>query len=211
MLIDVDHGAGTGHAALAGALADTSGVADAILSASSLDAPAVTGFGADLALAVFGGADPHLEVLLDTAGLRGLRAPFGQPGDLGWHGVALNFGENVRARDTELTPTAGEGLEAFIPWERLYPELAGTVPAGATISLAAVLVNNDGGYTSNQALPPFPAGTADPGRTLTAERAVLPSRCAGRDPASLPRACAAPGRRPAPGARGRAGAPHSRQ
>ena len=30
--------------------------------------------------------------------------------------------------------------------------------------LKPILVNSDGGYTSNQALPPFPAGTANPGR-----------------------------------------------
>lgn len=168
VLIDVDHGDGTGHATLAGALSDTDGLADAILTGSLLEAPAVTGFGADLALVAFGGADPQLEVLADRAGLRGLRAPFGLPDDLGWHGVAINFGEDVRARDAALTASAGEGLEAFIPWDRLYPDLGGAVPTGATLSLAAVLVNDDGDFTSNQALPPFPAGTANPGATLTA-------------------------------------------
>jgi hypothetical protein len=30
-----------------------------------------------------------------------------------------------------------------------------------------VLVNDDGGYTSNQALPPFTVNTPNPGRVLT--------------------------------------------
>lgn len=161
ILIDVDPGAGTGAASLAGALTDASGVADSILAASNVSAPAMAGFGADFALVVVGGADPHVEDLSDYAGLRGLRAPFGVPDNLGWHGAAVNFGA-VRVNDVALEPMPGQGLETFIAWSKLYPD---GFPAGARVALAAVLVNTDGGHTSNQALPPFPAGTANPGRT----------------------------------------------
>jgi hypothetical protein len=39
------------------------------------------------------------------------------------------------------------------------------VPQHATLAVAAFLVNDDGGYLSNQALPPFAAGTENPGRS----------------------------------------------
>ena len=87
-----------------------------------------------------------------------MRAPYGAPGDLGWHGVAINFGA-VRTLDAAVTPTPGQGLEAFVPCTTLYPDGR---PPGAQVAVAAVLVNSDGGYTSNQALPPFPAGTPNP-------------------------------------------------
>ncbi len=163
--IDVDPGAGTGMPGLAAAISDRDGTADAVLSASSLGAPSGSGlaFGADLALIAVGGADPHVEDLADGGGLRGLRVPFGAAEDLGWRRAALNFGA-VRARATPLVRMPGQGLEAFVPWVELYP---GGVPVGARVALAAVLVNSDGGHTSNQALPSFPAGTANPGRVVT--------------------------------------------
>ncbi|MBX3274116.1 MAG: alkaline phosphatase [Sandaracinaceae bacterium] len=169
VLIDVDFGAATGHATLAGALRDRDGRADAVLSASRLDAPPVEGFGADFAIVTYGGADPQLGERADDAGLRGLRPPFGRPDDLGWHAAALNFGEGVRTRaGVPASPLPGEGFEAFVPWAALYPDLGGRVPPGAELALAVVLVNSDGGFTSNQALPPFPAGTASPGRARVA-------------------------------------------
>ncbi len=58
-------------------------------------------------------------------------------------------------------------------WGDLYPGLGGAVPAGAILGIAAVLVNTDGGYTSNQALPAFPEGTENPGRTMTALPGVV--------------------------------------
>ena len=167
VLVDVDFGAGTGPARLAGALTDTSGRADAILAALRLDAPAVSGFGADLALVAWGTEDPMIEDNVEEAGLRGLRPPYGQPDDLGWYGAATNFGEGTRARPSPappLAPVVARGWETQVPWQRLYPQGR---PPGARLALAAVLVNDDGGYTSNQALPPFPAGTANPGRTVT--------------------------------------------
>jgi alkaline phosphatase len=167
VLIDVDFGAATGFARLAGALSDRDGRADAILASLSLDAPLASGFGADLALVAWGAEDPAIEHVIAEAGLRGLRPPYGQPNDLGWYGVATNFGDGTRALGhpaPPATPSPDRGWEVHIPWDRLYPSGA---PGSATIALAAVLVNDDGGFTSNQALPPFPAGTANPGRTIT--------------------------------------------
>jgi alkaline phosphatase len=167
--LDVDLGAATGPGGLAGAVSDGDGVADAILAASNVAAPAVAGFGVDLVVVARGGDDPHVEDLVAGAGLRGVRAPFGAGGDLGWHHAAINYGA-VRTRGVALAPVPGQGLEVFVPWDELYP---GGVPAGARVALAAVLVNDDGGYTSNQALPPFPAAAANPGRAPTALPGVV--------------------------------------
>lgn len=176
VLVDTDLGADTGPARLSGALRDQRGVADAILSALALDDPGVDGFGADFALVAMGGTDPRVEDLLDRAGLRGLHAPVGDEGDLWWYGVATNFGEGVRTRGSPDDPVAAvgaEGWETWISWQTLYPDLAGAVPDGATLAIAAILVNDDGGYTSNQSLPPFPAGTDNPGRTPVALPGVV--------------------------------------
>lgn len=165
--IDVDYGASTGPARLEGAFDDTDGIADAIVSGSSLDAPGIPGFGADFVVVGFGGSDPRAEDLLDTAGLRGLHAPYGDPVDLAWYGVATNYGEHVRTEGEAIQPTEGEGYEVEIPWSTLYPDYAGGVPANAEVAVFAVIVNDDGGFTSNQALPPFAPGTDNPGRDLT--------------------------------------------
>lgn len=165
--LDVDHGAGTGLANLAGTLSDDDGAADALLTRSNVTAPSLGNFGADFAVVSLGGADPHLDELSPAAGLRGLRPPFGRPAALGWHPAALNFGEGVRTRGVAASPREGDGFEVFVPWDRLYPELAGRVPTRATVAVAAVMVNSDGGFTSNQALPPFAAGTTNPGRART--------------------------------------------
>jgi hypothetical protein len=169
LVIDRDFGASTGPAQLRGAVTDTNGRIDSVLAALNVDAPAVAGFGADLALASFGGADPRLEDLIPDAGLRALHAPEGLPNDLGWYGAAINFGQDVRTRGVAAPAQPGEGFEAFIPWSRIYTGLNGAVPPNATIAIAAILVNDDGGFTSNQALPPFPATqTTNPGSTPAA-------------------------------------------
>ncbi len=155
--IDVDPGADTGVRA-ATALADTSAGADQVLSAAGFTLPA--GFGADLALVAVGGAETHIEELLALGGLRGLAPPYGEVTDLAWHHTAINYGD-VRTRTTPLTARPGQGLEAVVPWSELYP---GGVPVGATVALVVVLVNSDGGHTSNQVLPPLPPGAAVPGR-----------------------------------------------
>lgn len=158
ILVDVDYGSGTGVTAFPGSLSDNDGRVDSILSSLGVDASAHAGFGADFALVVWGGSDPHLEDLVEDAGLRGL----GQPDDLPWLGAATNFGEGVRASGAPIAAVEAEGFETLIPWQALYET---AIPAGATIALAVVLVNDDGGYGSNQALPPFAAGTPNPGRT----------------------------------------------
>ncbi len=168
LLLDVDFGSGTGHASLSGALQDEDGKVDAILSASNVTTPATPGFGADFAVVSLGGADPQLGELRTDGGLRGLRAPFGSADNLGWHGAALNFGEGVRTRAVTASRAAREGFEVFIPWDRLYPAQAGRVPQGAELAISALLVNNDGGFTSNQALPPFVQDSAMAGRTRVA-------------------------------------------
>lgn len=162
--IDVDPGAATGPGGLAGALADPLGVADAVLSRSRVTGPRAPGlgFGVDLALVVTGAVEPHVEDLVDGAGLRGLRPPYGARDDLGWRRAAVNLGA-VRVRDVAVAPVAGQGVEVMVPWSELYPD---GPPPRARVALAALLVNSDGGHTSNQALPPFPAGTANPGRAL---------------------------------------------
>ncbi len=161
--IDVDPGAGTGVASPAGALTDAAGLLDLALAASRLTAPA-TVFDADVVLASIGGGDPHVEDFRDDAGGRALRAPVGQPSDLGWLRAAMNFGA-VRTRGAPIAPVAGQGLEAFVPWAALYP--GGVVPPGATLRLAAVLVDTTGGFTSNQFLPSLPVGSHNPGTALT--------------------------------------------
>jgi hypothetical protein len=92
-----------------------------------------------------------------------MREPFGFPDNLGWRRTALNFGA-VRVRGAAMARVPGQGMEAFVPWNELYPD---GVPVGAKVGLAAVLVNSDGGHTSNQALPSFPPGTVNPGRDVT--------------------------------------------
>jgi alkaline phosphatase len=171
VLIDVDYGAGTGAARLADALSDVNGLADGILSGSSLGDPGIAGFGADFAFVAWGGSDPKLDQLDGTAGLRGLYPPVGKPEDLGWYAGATNFADGTRTRGNVMPPAVvleEQGWEVHVPWNELYPTLAGGVPAGATLAIAVVLVNDDGGYTSNQALPPFPDSMVqNPGRAET--------------------------------------------
>ncbi len=163
--IDIDPGAGTGFAGLADALDDADGVADRVLGASQVTAPAVA-FGVDVALVSIGGGDPKLEESWDTAGLRALR----QPGQLGWLRAAVNFGA-VRAGATPMASVPGQGLEAFVPWTMLYP--GGVVPIGARVRLAALLVSTTGEFTSNQFLPPLAVAAGNPGVTSTALPGVV--------------------------------------
>ena len=163
LLLDVDFGDGTGPARLQGALSDRQGRLDNLLTNLPLDAPVVPGFGADLALGVIDAQDTPFEYLADGAGLRGLRPPYGQPDDLGWYPVSLNFSQAVISRGDPVAPQAGEGFEALIPWSVLYPDGDGVVTPGATIAVVAILVNGTGEFVSNQCLPAFPPGTANPG------------------------------------------------
>jgi alkaline phosphatase len=165
LLVDVDLGAGTGYGAIGATLSDGTGRIDLILSSMSVDAPAVPGFGVDYAVASFGGREGRREDLIQDAGLRGFVPPRGEIDNLYWYGTPSTFGEGVRTSGVSIAPTAGEGWEVLLPWDALYPDHGGGVPIGATVGIAVVLVNDDGGYTSNQSLPPFAAGTvSSPGR-----------------------------------------------
>jgi alkaline phosphatase len=179
VLIDTDLGGGTGLATLSGVLGDSAGRVDSIASSLQVRAPTGVPFGADFALVVWGGSDPHVEDLSDDAGLRAFVAPLGNPTDLGWYGAAVNFDDGVRARGAALPTRASSGLEAHVPWHTLYPALGSGVPPGAELGITVILVNDDGGYTSNQALPPFPAGAANPGRTPTSLPGIVRLRVDG--------------------------------
>ena len=152
LLIDADYGAATGLPAMLGAVTDIQGFADQLLSGMQLTAPADPGFGADFALVAHGGQEVWLDALGPQGGLRSLS----NPADLPWLGAVVNFGEGSRVPGA--APIPGVGLELAIPWHSLY----GEVPESAQMAFAAVLVNDDGGYLSNQALPPFadPVGAA---------------------------------------------------
>jgi len=145
LLIDADHGAGTGSASMLGAVQDEEGYADGILGRLKLTEPADPGYGADFAVVASGGLDVWLSAVNDLAGLRGLD-PLD---DLPWLPSVLNYGDG--SRDYDSPPVPGRGLEIALPWESLY----GATPTEATLAVVAVLVNDDGSYTSNQALPPF--------------------------------------------------------
>jgi hypothetical protein len=163
VLIDTDFGNESGATSIEGSFTDDNGALDTLLSNLRLDS-APAGFGAEFALASIGGADPHEEDRIDEAGLRGLVAPHGASHDFGWHGAAMNFGEEVRGHGEAIDLVQGEGLEAFIRWPALYPEIAGGgIPAGARVAVTVLLVNSDGSYISNQALPAFDAGSENPG------------------------------------------------
>jgi hypothetical protein len=163
VLIDVDPERNTGMPGLAGRITDQTGVADLLLGRSNVT-EGLSEMDADLVLVTLGGADPHVEDFSDVSGIRGLRAPYGQPHALGWLRAAINFGE-VRARDLPHAVVPGQGMEGFVPWTMMYP--GGAVPFGARIRLAAMVVDSTGAFTSNQFLPPLPAGAEAPGSRLT--------------------------------------------
>jgi hypothetical protein len=162
--IDVDPLAGTGFPAMAGYITDVAGAADLVLASSHMGPPAAP-FGADVALVSIAGADPKLDELRDDGGLRGLHPPSGQPDDLAWLPAAINFGAVRTHAAVPVGAQPGQGMEAFIPWTALYP--GGTVPAGARLWLAALLVNASGELASNQFLPPLPVSAGSPGDAAT--------------------------------------------
>ncbi len=171
VLVDVDPGAGTGVGSLRGALSDRDGLADAVLTATPVTAPPVDGFGADLAVVLALGAEPRLEQLVPDGGLRGLSGRFGRPDDLAWLPAAVAVHERARA-DTDRAAAGGAdiGLEVHLPLSALYPERADAltpVPPDAVIDVAAFLVNDDGSFLSNHALPPFADMPENPGAAAT--------------------------------------------
>jgi hypothetical protein len=120
----------------------------------------VVRLGFDAAVVTRGAASSYLENLQDDAGLRGLVPPLGQSNNLSWLHVASNPGYQVRTSATAPgTPRPGEGFEAHIPWRDLFADTGGVVPPGTTVGVFCVLVNSDGTWVSNQALPAFAQAT----------------------------------------------------
>ncbi|MFT4626103.1 MAG: alkaline phosphatase [Myxococcota bacterium] len=161
LLLDIDREPGSGPAQLHGALSDNIGPLDSVLSnLKFLAPPTVPSFGADFAMGSLGGAE--VVNYSQFAGLRGLDPPDNLP----WLFGAVVFGPGVRADGAPLPPAPPWGLEFAVPWALVFPELEGSVPPGAEVAIAAVLVNGTGTHTSNQALPPFPPGLSEsPGAT----------------------------------------------
>ncbi len=167
VVIDADFGAATGFEGLSGNLSDHDGVIDGTLTNLALTSPGIPGWGADFALASFGGIEVRREDLIGDAGLRGLHPPLGQPDNLAWLEVGADFGEGVRVGQGSVGESVpGEGFEAFVPWRALFPAADGGVPPGTRIAVAVVLANDDGTNLSNQTLPPLPEGALAPGAAL---------------------------------------------
>lgn len=158
ILIDADFGTGTGLKDLTEALHDTDGAADRLLSALKLDGSGIEGFGADFAIVEIGGTNSKLDTSKDRSGARAFFPPGGSLESLGWLGAAVNFGPLAAEPEAGASFPPPMGMEAFVPWDRFYPGLAGTVPRGARLAMAAFLMSVDGSVIYNQALPHFPAG-----------------------------------------------------
>ncbi len=157
VLIDVDYGLATGPRTL-NQLSDNSSAANALLSRLRLPAPADNGFGADLVFVSLHGVEPKFEESLATAGLRGLRAPYGESNDLRTIKVASNYADHVRSNGDGAIVEANRGLEFFVRWQELYPG-RDSPPEDAAIALWAVQVREDGSLSS-QSLPAL-SGNAD--------------------------------------------------
>tara|TARA_R110002073_G_scaffold140253_12_gene290951 strand:+ start:5867 stop:7723 length:1857 start_codon:yes stop_codon:yes gene_type:complete len=153
LLIDVDYGQATGLRSLT-ALRDSIGSVDIMLSQVDIPIPPDNGFGIDLAFLTQGGLEPKFEQLLDTAGLRGLRSPYGNAMDLGALRSATNFSDHSRIESDASDVITGQGLEVFIRWQELYDGEAAP-PDGTRIAVWALQLGDDAS-ASNQSLPPWP-------------------------------------------------------
>ncbi len=162
LLIDMDYGEGTGFGGDGSAMPDAAGQLEMMLSEIGLEV-GLSGLGFDLAIATIAATEIETRDLDDLAGLRGLREPWAYDGDLWWLPaiVNLDYGnvaiEGDEAVDAGATGLTENGLEAMLWWSSTYPD--GLPAEGLTIAVVAVLVNSDGTWASNQALPPL--ATAD--------------------------------------------------
>ncbi|MCP4448212.1 MAG: hypothetical protein GY811_23170 [Myxococcales bacterium] len=153
VLIDVDYGLATGVRSLR-ELRDAMGDVDGLLSRSEVPTLGDNGFGIDLAFLTQGGLAPKFEQLLDSAGLRGLRPPYGLATELGSLRAATNFSDHSRMYENESDEVVvGQGLELFIRWEELYGG-ARSPPPGARIAIWALQLGDDA-VATNQSLPPW--------------------------------------------------------
>jgi hypothetical protein len=145
---------------------------DLLISSLPLLDPGIPGLGIDLVAVSEGGVEtPYL---FPFRGLRGLHGAWGSPTDLGSLKVGLNYGAEVRtAAGAPLAIVPGEGFEAYIPWNTIWPDLQGQVPPGTTIAVYAILTNLEGTELTNQSLPPMPAGTPAPRAVPAAPAGVL--------------------------------------
>ena len=175
LLFDLDLGEGTGLGGADALLPDTDGELESILSRLDLDI-ALDGLGFDLAIVSLRAREIAIDELEDDSGLRGLRAPWGDAGDLWWLPAIVNFDDGnvdvsaVEALDAGPTGETEHGMEALLPWSSVWPD--GLPAEGQTIGVLALIVGSDGGYASNQALPPLPSGD-EPGLSSVTVSAVL--------------------------------------
>lgn len=174
VLVDLDYGDGTGWGADV-ALADTLGPLDAAITATGLDL-AVSGLGFDAVAGSIGAEEVEAGMIVEYAGLRGLTGDVGREYDFGWWEMWSNYdegnvAEGATAADAGGTGLTENGLEMLLPWDSLYP--AGIPAAGASIGVVVLLVNDDGSYASNQALPPLSAATEPGGDPASIESVAV--------------------------------------
>jgi alkaline phosphatase len=161
LLVDVDFGEGTGLGAEDSFVEDETGLLDSVISRIPL-AIGVEGLGFDLAFGAVGAEEVAVDEVRDVGGLRGLSGAWGGSGDYWWLYGTSNFDHGnlsgpARAEDAAGTGLTENGWEVWLPWAELYP--SGLPPEGLSLGVVAVLVNEDGTYVSNQALPPLETGS----------------------------------------------------
>lgn len=150
VLLDIDYGLATGLRTL-DPVNDLTGGADTFLSRIRLPVPPDNGFGADMVFISQKGLSSVYSS--DSAGLRGLRAPYGEIEELQVIQSASNFSDNARSSGDATIVESNRGLELMIRWQDLYPGRT-TPPPGTEIAAWAVHVN-DSGLATNQSLPPW--------------------------------------------------------
>ena len=113
-----------------------------------------------------GAQETEYPSIIDGTGARGWSGDLGEPTNFGWWQGMSNFDDgNVAlsdpAVDAGATGETENGYEMLLPW---YSAFRTGMPAeGATIAVAVVMVNENGDFASNQALPPL-ADEAEVGR-----------------------------------------------
>lgn len=176
ILLDVDYGEGTGLGASGTALSDTDGAIESVLSNLELSVE-LDGLGFDLAIASLGANEVAIEDFEDTSGLRGLRDPWANSDDdLWWLSAAVNVDDGNVSLNGEAAPDAADpgltehGLEAWVPWEVVWSD--GVADTGLRLGVVVLLVDADGEYISNQALPPL-ADADEPGEDEVVVRSAV--------------------------------------
>jgi len=163
LLVDTDYGAGTGWPRDV-VLTDVVGALDAVFTGLQLEIDDPT-FGAEVLVGTIGAEEVSYTPGGEGMGLRAVAGSLGNPDDFGWFELILAFDDGNLARfgdpaaDAGVTGATLGGVEALLPWRSLYD---GGLSGPASLAVAAVLVNSDGDWISNQALPPFADGT-EPG------------------------------------------------